>query len=324
MYTPASKRPNNPLRLPGWAGAALLVAAAVLGVLSITPRAAAGEEPAFLLPWQDGAAWQTGEAGFHAANDALDFFPPDTPLGSPFACEGDPAWTFQESQYWVLASAAGTVAEVEPAYLLIDHGGGWTSRYYHLADPQVAAGDDVTAGARLGHPSTLGECTTGPHLHFWVSGPDGETTADITLSGVPAADLGIDQWISETGNHEPPPSLTPTPTFTATPTIAPTPTPTATPDPVVGDADCDGQLTALDAMFILRYAAELATGPCTTVAGDVNCDGELTVADTAVVLQAVASSGPAIPACTAAPTITPTPDPMEAPSPSPTPTAIVE
>jgi hypothetical protein len=324
MYTRPASDKTQPRALPGraLASAALLAVVAALGLL-LAPRASASDEPGFLFPWQDGIAWQTGQAGFHGTNDAIDFFPPDTPLGGELSCEWDPWWTFQESQHWILASAAGTVAEVGPAYILIDHGNGWTSRYYHLAEPQVAPGDPIVAGTRLGHPSTLGECTTGPHVHFWVHGPNGETTASVTLSGVPAASLSVDQWISQTGNFEPSPSLTPTPTLTATPTIAPTLTPTET-APVAGDADCDGRLTAMDAMFILRYAAELQTGPCTPLSGEVNCDGEVTVADAAIVLQAAVSAQPIVPDCAPTPAITPTPDPMSLPTPTPTATPPTE
>ena len=65
---------------------------AVCAALSGAALASADDQPAFLFPWQDGVAWQTGMAGFHSANDALDFFPPDTPPGGTIHCEGDPDW----------------------------------------------------------------------------------------------------------------------------------------------------------------------------------------------------------------------------------------
>lgn len=305
---------------------------AVLLVLAVgfaaSPRAQATDDsPTFLLPWQDGVYWQTGSAGFHGSNDALDFFPPDTPLGGPFMCEGDPGWELIESKYWVLASAPGVVAEVNAAYVLINHENGWSTRYYHLSSPQVVFGQLVTAGTRLGHPSTLGECTTGPHVHFWVHGPAGETTYNIILSGVPSTSIGVNEWIAGTGNFDPTPSPTiaPTPTPTATPTpeptFQPTHSPTPTPAPLPGDADCDGRLTPLDAMQILHVAAELEASLCTSLTGEVNCDGEVDSLDAALVLRAAAEGTPLDvcehPVQTTTPQATPTASPIATPTPDP-------
>lgn len=314
------------LRWPAGVYAALLASLAALTLLLAGfSTASASAEPEFRLPWQDGIYWQTGEAGFHGANDALDFFPPDTPLGGTLSCMWDPDWTLVESDYWILASTAGTVAEIGNAYVLLDHGNGWTSRYYHLSDPQVEVGETIAPGMRLGHPSTLGDCTTGPHVHFWVRGPAGETTYNVSLSGIPTTSISINQWIAETGNIDTAPNQTPTPTITPSPTPSPTPaptfSPTPTPAPVAGDADCDGKLSPLDAMSILSFAAELPAGSCTHQTGDVTCDGQVNVADAAVVLQAAANGAQSIEACTQA-TATPTEDPMETlETPEPTPTA---
>ncbi len=296
---------------------------AIVSVLATaaSPRAQASDgQPNFLLPWQDGIYWQTGSSGYHGSNDALDFFPPDTPLGSDFMCEGAPGWELIESDYWTLASAPGAVAEVGEAYVLVNHGNGWSSRYYHLSNPQVVPGQLITTGTRLGHPSTLGECTTGPHVHFWVSGPASETTYDVSLSSRPPASIGVNEWIAETGNFDPSPTPTPAPTPTPTatptpePTLEPTYSPTPTPAPVPGDADCDGRLTPLDAMQILHVAAELGSSSCTLLKGEVNCDGVVDSLDAAMVLRASAE-GTSLEACepldhTTTPQPTPTADPQ--------------
>ena len=313
------------LRWPSGVYAAFLASVAALTLLLAGfSTASASAEPEFRFPWQDGVYWQTGEAGFHGANDALDFFPPDTPLGGTLSCMWDPDWTLIESDYWILASAAGTVAEVGNAYVLLDHGNGWTSRYYHLSDPQVEAGETIVPGMRLGHPSTLGECATGPHVHFWAHGPAGETTYSVSLSNIPTTSISINQWIAATGNIDATPQMTPTPTVTPSPALSPTPaptySPTPTPAPVAGDADCDGRLTPMDAMSILSFAAELPTGSCTQQTGDVTCDGEVNIADAAAVLQATAAGEQSIEKCDQSPA--PTEDPMETvETPEPTPTA---
>ena len=288
-----------------------LLIAAVFAV-SQRQAAASAEQPGLLLPWQHGVAWQTGIAGFHNTNDAIDFFPPDTPPSGTLHCEGGPGWVFEESAYWTLASGPGIVAAIEHAWVLIDHGGGWFSRYYHLSQPQVSEGDQVVAGQRLGHPSTYGECSTGPHVHYWVVGPNGATTEDVSLSGRPSTSIGIAEWIRDTFNYDPNlPPHTPGPSPTAPPTEAPTaaptdepiptpaptlpwtPSPTPIPAYVKGDANCDGVVDSVDAVSVLRYVAGVEESKC-VAATDMNCDAEVTATDAIILLQQTGglSSGP--------------------------------
>ena len=71
---------------------------------------------------------------------------------------------------------------------------------------------------------------------------------------------------------------------------APTPgpgDPTATPPPggLIGDANCDGTVNAIDAAFILQFGAGLIGGlPCADLA-DANQDGDVSAIDAALVLQ---------------------------------------
>ena len=71
----------------------------------------------------------------------------------------------------VRATARGIVALVDTFYLAgrviyIDHGEGLVSAYFHLSQQDVAAGDTVAAGQRIGLVGATGR-VTGPHLH-WV------------------------------------------------------------------------------------------------------------------------------------------------------------
>jgi hypothetical protein len=308
-------RPAGPRRrlIPLLAGFLLIAGIVALAVAGLRQASADGQ-PAFLFPWQDGDTWYTGEAGFHATNDAIDFFPPDTGYSEAVRCVGDPDWVFEESAYWVLASAPGSVVSAGDAYVLLDHGGGWFTRYYHLSDYQVAAGDIVQAGQRLGHPSTLGDCSSGPHVHFWVQGPNGETTRNVSLSGVPTTDLGINEPRSETANFDS--GVAPTPTPTAEPTETPTPAPTdsSTPTPQVfaaGDANCDGLVTAGDAVIVLQVAAGMDTSACAAMYAETNCDGEVTPADAIAVLQMTLGDGahPTTACESPSPTVEPSPTP---------------
>jgi len=72
----------------------------------------------------------------------------------------------------VQAAGAGRVvfAGVQGSYgqtILIDHGGGRQTRYAHLSEPLVQAGDHVQAGQVVGRTGNSGR-STGPHLHFEV------------------------------------------------------------------------------------------------------------------------------------------------------------
>ncbi len=56
--------------------------------------------------------------------------------------------------------------------VVIDHGGGVFSLYYHLKEYPVAEGQRVSGGERIGSVGATGR-VTGPHLHFGVRVPGG-------------------------------------------------------------------------------------------------------------------------------------------------------
>jgi hypothetical protein len=73
----------------------------------------------------------------------------------------------------VHAAAAGRVALVAEHFfsgrlVVLDHGLGLHTHYYHLDEVRVAAGDAVTRGQPIGTVGATGR-VTGPHLHFGVS-----------------------------------------------------------------------------------------------------------------------------------------------------------
>jgi murein DD-endopeptidase MepM/ murein hydrolase activator NlpD len=51
--------------------------------------------------------------------------------------------------------------------IYIDHGAGLVTAYFHLSSAEVAEGDTVTTGQRIGAVGQSGR-VTGPHLH-WVA-----------------------------------------------------------------------------------------------------------------------------------------------------------
>jgi murein DD-endopeptidase MepM/ murein hydrolase activator NlpD/beta-lactamase regulating signal transducer with metallopeptidase domain len=76
----------------------------------------------------------------------------------------------------VRATLAGSVVEVSRTgealdgrgkLIILRHAGGLESRYHHLSDVAVKAGDRVRAGESIGAVGSTGR-STGPHLHFEV------------------------------------------------------------------------------------------------------------------------------------------------------------
>ncbi len=72
----------------------------------------------------------------------------------------------------VTAAAGGTVIMAQwyggyGNYILIDHGGGYSTGYGHLSAIYVSNGQTVTRGQAIGAVGSTGQ-STGPHLHFEV------------------------------------------------------------------------------------------------------------------------------------------------------------
>jgi len=143
---------------------ALALVAAFLALSS--PGSTGAAQPTTLwLPWEGGTLWTYTQGPHGDFAEGLDFQPPDA--------AGKPCEVFHSS-FWVTAAADGTVANVKPNAIEIDHGNGFTTVYYHMEDKQVEAGDKVAAGERLGTPGCCpdgpveGCWSTGPHLHFYT------------------------------------------------------------------------------------------------------------------------------------------------------------
>jgi murein DD-endopeptidase MepM/ murein hydrolase activator NlpD len=125
----------------------------------------AGGEPQFTAAFRRPAGevtsgygeWRTFNDGHRSQHLGLDLF----------AREGSK----------VAAINAGTVVLVRETFLagnivVVAHGAGIASAYYHLSKVSVALGDHVAQGAELGLAGHTGR-TTGPHLHITIRVPGG-------------------------------------------------------------------------------------------------------------------------------------------------------
>ncbi|MEU8539546.1 M23 family metallopeptidase [Streptomyces sp. NPDC048717] len=128
--------------------------ALLAGLLTVLTAAPAQAAPLFKAPFPCGQNWTYSH---HSAEVrlALDFIRNDggTTAGTP-----------------VLASAAGTAHRYsQPTgagnYIAIDHGGGWTTYYFHLSAYSVADGASVGQGQQIGVTGSTGN-SSGAHIHY--------------------------------------------------------------------------------------------------------------------------------------------------------------
>lgn len=220
-------------------------------LLSIDPEKAEALVPPaappvdmFQLPWELGLSWVPYD-GFDNGTRR--------PITSPhyylnggavdFAPHAGMVVGEDTSNYWVAAAAAGVVTTVSSCHIVIDHGNGWTTEYWHLANIQVKTSDVVARNQKLAVIAdniSVQVCTgnehPGPHLHF-VMRPSMKDTkfAGWTINFDPKTNVTTYTKNGQTVNKYEPllnvMSTTGTSTPTNTPVSSNTPTSTSTTPP---------------------------------------------------------------------------------------------
>jgi hypothetical protein len=134
----------------------LAMAGAAMLTLGATPALAA---PTLQLPFTCGETWNASTWSGHNPANAVDlnFYPAEQEVGKP-----------------IRASAPGTVTRSEYSttsgygnFVVIDHGGGWTTWYAHLSKRNVSVGQTVTLGQQIGViGNTSATASLAIHLHY--------------------------------------------------------------------------------------------------------------------------------------------------------------
>ncbi len=150
------------VRLPAiFAGALVFLALALLGAVPVQADSPQAPGP-WQLPWPTGQkhrinAGYTYGCGTHngdLAHYGLDF---EFKVGEPVSAVAG----------GTVVTAGATPNDGPGAYIVIDHGSGYTSRYLHLSGwpAYIRVGARVVQGEIIGYAGVTGK-TTGPHLHF--------------------------------------------------------------------------------------------------------------------------------------------------------------
>ena len=161
---------------------AAVTAVSALGSLAPAPAMA---KPLFQLPFPCGQVWSGQTRTNHRPQNSIDF--------NRVNDEGDP----------VTASAPGRVITVRNLgntsygkYVVVDHGGGWTTLYAHLSSFSVSVGQSVGQSQRIGALGNTGG-STGAHLHFEQR--YGGSAQRIVFNGVGAYYWGTRSYTSRNG-----------------------------------------------------------------------------------------------------------------------------
>jgi hypothetical protein len=147
---------------------------------------------------------------------------------------------------------------------------------------------DPGAGENLGAGLAAGDFNDGGANDLAIGIPDADVDGLVNAGQVyilysDAGGAPVDTATPTATEEEP--AATPTATATG---AAPPPTSTPPEGGLLGDVNCDGQVTAVDAALILQLVAGLVDSlPCEDAA-DVNQDGSVTAVDATLILQFVA------------------------------------
>jgi murein DD-endopeptidase MepM/ murein hydrolase activator NlpD len=133
------------------------------------------------FPFPVGQAWQFNGPHPNSGSgvwSSLDFYPSSLGSNAP-----------------VVAMRGGVVYRPCANMVMIDHGDGWTSHYYHVINYTVSQGQTVIRGQQIGGTSDQYSCggyATGPHVHVYLKYQNRE----MAIAG-----MDIGGWTVENGSQ---------------------------------------------------------------------------------------------------------------------------
>lgn len=311
----------------------------------------------FQLPWEQGLSW-VAYSGFDNGNRRPNTSPHNYRMGGAidFAPHANMVVGEDTSNYWVAAAANGVVTTVSSCHIVIDHGNGWTTEYWHLANIQVSRNDIVSRNQRIAiiADNVLFQVCTGnehpgPHLHFvmrsnmedtrfagWrINYDEGSNKTTFTKNGntvglfvpllnvMPATAGTSTMTRTITATRTITPTSTPTRTRTPTQTITPTPTSTftstSTSTPVVTDTPLVTNTPTITNTPVVTDTSVFTNTPITNTATSTSTAVNTNTPTVTATLPIVVTDTPLVQTATS--TITNTPVITDTPVLTSTPTA---
>jgi murein DD-endopeptidase MepM/ murein hydrolase activator NlpD len=140
--------------------------------------------PSFAIPLPIGTYRVSSAFGFrtHPVTGQKEKFHNGVDLAAP---TGTPVYTIATGK---VTFAGMDSRGINGNWIKVDHGDGYSSAYLHLSAINVAVGQTVAAGTRLGAVGATGR-VTGPHLHFilYQNGTEVDPMLYLAKQGVAAA-----------------------------------------------------------------------------------------------------------------------------------------
>lgn len=131
----------------------------------------------FLLPWRDGSSWPVTQAHGGFSHDGISQWAWDfgMPTGTPIVASH--SGVVRKKRGNSTRGGCNSAFIYDANYVTIDRGDGLESHYVHLSKVNVAVGEKVERGQRIGLSGETGY-SCGAHLHFQIQkSPDGGGTS---------------------------------------------------------------------------------------------------------------------------------------------------
>ncbi|MCI0782981.1 MAG: matrixin family metalloprotease [Chloroflexi bacterium] len=203
--------------------------------------------------------------------------------------------------YELWRAAVSCATATDPDFALLDTVADGTLAYTDTDYGNGLASGSYCYKARAFNKSGESAFTTPSGVEIGGSSPTASPPPTPTPSPTPPPTPTPTPAATPTSSPTPPPSATPPPSPTPEPPQSPPPAPTSTPSPtphVQGDADCNETVDASDLLAVLQTLGDFGAAPCLAYA-DVNCDGVISGLDAVIILRHISQLPSTVAGCPA-------------------------